>query len=95
MFNRTMISASAMYPNAMMGTMMLLTLAMRCTPPKMIVSVSAVMMPPTTAWSNPKAPSKAAHSVLLCTELNANPKVMVISTANSAPIHGCFSPLRI
>ena len=44
MFNRTMISASAMYPNAMMGTMMLLTLAMRCTPPKMIVSVSAVMI---------------------------------------------------
>ena len=43
----------------------------------------------------PESASKAAHSVLLCTELNANPKVMVISTANSAPIHGCFSPLRI
>ena len=79
----------------MTGTMTLLTRAMRCTPPKMMTTVSAVTMPPTTAWSKPKAFSNAAQSVLLCTELKAKPKVTVMSTANRAPIHGCFNPLRM
>ena len=33
--------------------------------------------------------------VLLCTELKANPKVMLINTAKSIPIHGCFNPFFI
>ena len=61
----TIISAKAIYPNAIMGTIMLLTLAMRCTPPKIISSVAMVITPPTMAWSKPNACSKAAHSVLL------------------------------
>ena len=32
-----------------------------------------VITPPTMAWSKPNACSKAAHSVLLCTELKAKP----------------------
>ena len=91
----TIISAKAIYPNAIMGTIMLLTLAMRCTPPKIISSVAMVITPPTMAWSKPNACSKAAHSVLLCTELKAKPKVIVMSTANTVPIHGCFNPFRI
>ena len=88
----TMTSANPTYPSAMTGTMMLLTLAMRWIPPKIINRVSPVRMMPIGTWLMPNACSTAAQMVLLCTELKANPKVTVISMANRIPIHGFFNP---
>lgn len=50
-----------------------------------------VITPPYDGVVETEACSKAAHSVLLCTELKAKPKVIVMSTANTVPIHGCFN----
>ena len=67
---------------------MLLTLAIRWIPPKMIRIVSTVSIPPMIRWSNPNAPSHAAQIVLLCTELKAKPNVIEINTAkNNRDIH--------
>ena len=41
-----MMTTNTMYPNAMMGTMMLLTLAIRWMPPKKIVSDNTVSIIP-------------------------------------------------
>lgn len=84
-----------MYPNAMSGTRMLLILAMRCIPPKMMIRVSSVIAEPMYNGRIWKALSNAAQIVLLCTELKAKPNVMVISTANRIPIHRFFSPVSI
>ena len=61
-------------------------------PPKMINKVSPVRMIPIGMWLMPNACSTAAQMVLLCTELKAKPKVMVISMAKRIPIHGFFNP---
>ena len=93
--SNTMTNASPTYPNAIIGTIILLTRAMRRIPPKMMRRVSAVSIPPNTVWSKPKACSAAAQIVLLCTELKAKPNVILISTAKSIPIQGCFNPFFI
>ena len=46
MFKPMMMTTNTMYPNAMMGTMMLLTLAIRWMPPKKIVSDNTVSIIP-------------------------------------------------
>ena len=93
--SNTMTSARPTYPNAIIGTIMLLTRAIRRIPPKMMTRVRAVSTPPNTIWLNPNACSAAAQIVLLCTELKAKPKVMLINMAKSIPIHGCFNPFFI
>ncbi len=88
--NSTIPEASATYPNAITGTITLLTLAIRWIPPKIMASVSTVSTAPTILGSKPNEPCMAAQIVLLCTELNAKPKVTEIKMANSMPIQ--FSP---
>ena len=95
MLNSTIPNASATYPSAIAGTITLLTLAIRWIPPKMMASVSTVSIVPITAGSNPNEPCMAAQIVLLCTELNAKPKVMKIRMANSTPIQFNPNPYRI
>ena len=78
-----------------MGTITLLTLAMRCIPPKITASVNTVSIVPTIPGSRSNEPCMAAQIVLLCTELNANPKVTEIRKANKAPIQFSPNPYRI
>lgn len=93
--NSTIPEASATYPNAITGTITLLTLAIRWIPPKIMVSVSTVSTAPTILGSKPNEPCMAAQIVLLCTELNAKPKVTEIKMANSMPIQFSPNPYRI
>ena len=88
-------NAKPIYPNAMTGTITLLTFAIRCILPNMMISVKIVKTQPTTTWFHWNALSNAAHSVLLCTELKAKPKVTVINTAKSKPIHLFFNPFSM
>ena len=67
-------------------------LEMRVTPPKMMASVAAVRPAPIHARLMPEASERASQSVLLCTTWLAMPKVMVMSTAKSIPIHRLWSP---
>ena len=74
-----------MYPNAMSGTRMLLILAMRCIPPKMMIRVSSVIAEPMYNGRIWKALSNAAQIVLLCTELKAKPNGDQYCEQNSHP----------
>ena len=94
-FNIIIIVAIVTYPTAIIGTMMLLTLAMLCIPPNMITTVNIVRIIPTIAGLKLNAFPSAALSVLLCTELNANPKVRMVNMANATDNHFILSPISI
>ena len=60
-----------------------------------MTSVSTVSIAPTIFGSKPNEPCMASQIVLLCTELNAKPKVTEIRIANNAPIQFSPNPYRI
>ena len=79
----------------MIGTMTLLTLAMRWMPPKMTVSDRTARMMPTHTGLKPKATFSALQMVLLWMELYDRPKVTEIRIANRAASHGWRRPFRM
>ena len=74
---------------------MLEILAILFTPPKIIINVKTVNIIPIISLFALKVELKAAAIVLDCTELNANPKHIIIRTENVTPIHFFFSPFSM
>ena len=71
----------------MTGTSTELTFAMRCMPPKTMMSVSTASTTPVAIGFQPNAPSIAPQIVFVCTELFARPNDTVINIAKSTAIH--------
>ena len=87
--------AKIMYPTAITGTIIELTFAILCIPPKITRKVRTVSTMPIIRGSKLNASWKAAQIVLLCTELNENGKVKISRTAKREPIQGFLRPFFI
>ena len=80
---------------AIIGTRKDEILAILLTPPKITAKVKIVIIRPIIVLLKPKELFNERVIVLACTELNTNPKAIVIRIEKITPIHLFFSPLSI
>ena len=79
-----------MYNMAIMGTTTSLNLEIRLMPPHIIINVEQERIMPIRVGDHPNDTFAAIAMVLDCTELNASPKVKVISMAKMTANHRLF-----